>query len=116
MVRRVVVLLFTLIGLAQAYSACAAEQDENSVWIDVRSAREYRAGHIEGAINIPAGDIGHKMFESVDDVFKTVHLYDGSSGTFAGLALELLMEMGFNEVINEGGYAQLLVKQSAAEQ
>ena len=96
-----------------------AAEREGVVWIDVRTAREFRQGHIEGAINIPHGDIGHKIFESVSDTFVEVHLYDGSQGTFAGLALELLMEMGFQDVHNEGGYEQLLQQQaldSASEQ
>ena len=110
------VLIFTFLSLVQSYSLLAAEQNDYSVWIDVRSARDFRRGHIEGAINIPHGDIGHKIFLSVPDVFKEVHIYDGSSGTFAGLALDMLMEMGFQEVINEGGYEQLLAKQQQAEQ
>ncbi len=95
--------------------AIAAELDDNVVWIDVRSARDYRRGHLEGALNIPHGDIGHKIFQAVPDVFKEVHIYDGSQGTFAGLALEMLMEMGFQEVINEGGYEALLAKQGGRE-
>lgn len=88
----------------------AAESSENEVWIDVRSTRDYREGHLEGAINIPHGDIGHKIFAAVPDMFKVVHIYDGSSGTFAGLALEMLMEIGYQEVINEGGYEDLVAK------
>jgi len=93
----------------------AAEYHVDEIWIDVRSPREYRAGHIEGAINIPHGDVGHKIFELVPDNFTEVHLYDGSLGTFAGLALELLMESGYQSVINEGSYEQLLKQQAAAK-
>lgn len=101
---------------SSSFLAAAAEVNENVVWIDVRSARDFRAGHIEGAINIPHGDIGHKIFQSVDDVFKEVHLYDGNGGTFAGLALEMLAEMGFYDVTNEGSYENVLAKQAAATQ
>lgn len=103
----VLALLFSLPG---AELLLAQESGEDVVWIDVRAARDYRRGHIEGAINIPHGDIGHKIFQSVPNTFVEVHLYDGSNGTFAGLALELLMEMGFQAVYNEGGYEQLLEK------
>ena len=85
----------------------AQESDDDGVWIDVRSVEEYRQGHIEGAINIPHGDIGHKISEIVTDLYTPVHLYDGN-GSFAGLALELLMEMGFDYVVNEGTYESLL--------
>jgi rhodanese-related sulfurtransferase len=40
----------------------AAQVNDNIVWIDVRSQREYRRGDIEGTINIPQDDIGHKIF------------------------------------------------------
>lgn len=95
-------------GLPASGSLWAAESGDGVVWIDVRTAQEFRRGHLEGAINIPHGDIGHKILQLVPDTFVEVHLYDGSEGTFAGLALELLMELGFQAVYNEGGYDQLL--------
>jgi len=101
----------TMFGTTQASAVLAAEANENSVWIDVRSVRDFSKGHLEGAINIPAGDIGRKIFLSVPDIFKEVHIYDGSQGTFANLALETLMEMGFQYVINEGGYEEMLAKE-----
>ena len=67
------------------------------VWIDVRSLR----GHIEGAINIPHDDIGQKIFEEVPDIFKEVHTCDDCKGTFAGIVLEMLMEIGFQEVLTK---------------
>jgi len=45
-----------------------------------------------------------------------VHIYDGSQGAFAGIALEMLMEIGFFEVVNEGGYDVLLEKQGLSEE
>ncbi|MSR12817.1 MAG: rhodanese-like domain-containing protein [Gammaproteobacteria bacterium] len=112
--RRLLTRTFTLLlFLPTAMLLWAAEVDENVVWIDVRTAREFRLSHIEGAINIPHGDIGHKIFVAVPNTLVEVHLYDGSQGTFAGLALELLMEIGFQAVYNEGGYEQLLEQLSA---
>jgi rhodanese-related sulfurtransferase len=70
---------------------------------------------ISNAINIPHGDIGHEIFVEVPDTFKKGHLYDGSQGTIAGIALEMLMEIGFQEVVNEGGYDALLEKQGLNE-
>jgi len=107
--------LATLLVLCVAMSMAslnnfAAEEEVGGIWIDVRSRQEYRQGHIEGAVNIPAGDIGHRVLEFVDDLSIPVHLYDGT-GVFAGLALELLMEMGFDYVINEGSYEAILKRQ-----
>ncbi len=101
---------------ALSFAAAGSEPGDGVVWIDVRSAREYRNGHIEGAINIPHGDIGHRILVEVPDTFKEVHIYDGSQGTFAGIALEMLMELGFQEVVNEGGYESLLNKQAAVNE
>lgn len=115
-VRKLLVFLAYTSSVALGCSAHAAEVDENIVWIDVRSASEYRRGHIEGAINIPHGDIGHRIFVEVPDTFKEVHLYDGSQGTFAGIALEMLMEIGFQEVVNEGDYESLLRKAQGESQ
>lgn len=44
-----------------------------------------------------------------------VHIYDGSKGTSAGFLLEMLMEIGFQEVVNEGGYDAPLEKQGLME-
>ena len=49
------------------------------------------------------------------DTFKEVHICDGSKGTFAGIVLEMLMEIGFQEVVNERGYEALLEKQGLSE-
>lgn len=116
MTKPVITALFILVSLLSSFFVFAAEQDDNIVWIDVRTAREYRQGHIEGAINIFHGDIGHKIFQSVTNILAEIHIYDGGEGTFAGLALEMLMEMGFQEVINEGGYESVLARQASSEQ
>jgi len=119
MKRITLLLVFLLTGLSLfelVPASKAAELNDNIVWIDVRSQREYRCGHIEGAINIPHGDIGHRIFVDVPDTFIEVHIYDGSQGTFAGIALEMLMEIGFQEVVNEGGYDALLEKQALTEE
>lgn len=118
--KRIAPVLLSLLASAGCFAvvplSVAAELNDNVVWIDLRSEREYRRGHIEGAINIPHGDIGHRIFVEVPDTFIEVHIYDGSQGTFAGIALEMLMEIGFQEVVNEGGYDVLLEKQSLSEE
>ena len=44
-----------------------------------------------------------------------LHVYDSSNGTSAGFVLEMLMEIGFQEVVNEDGYDALLEKQGLME-
>ncbi len=115
---RSAVLLSLLLGISSFSAprfATAAEVDDSVVWIDVRTAAQYRRGHIDGAINIPHGDIGHRILVEVPDTYKEVHVYDGSQGTFAGIVLEMLMEIGFQEVVNEGGYEALLEKKGTSK-
>ena len=40
-----------------------------------------------------------------------MHIYDGSQGMFADIALETLREIGFQGVINEGCHSALPEKQ-----
>jgi len=84
-------------------------EEEPGIWIDLRSPGEYRQGHLEGAINIPRGEIAHRINDYVSDPYLPVHLYDSSAGA-AGLALDILMEMGFQYVINEGSYEAVLAR------
>ena len=104
-----VVMLAVVMLMPVALTAAELEED-GGIWIDVRSPAEFREGHIEGAINIPHTEISHRISDFVTDLYQPVHLY-GSTGVFAGLALELLMEMGFQYVINEGSYQGLLERE-----
>ncbi|PCH62741.1 MAG: hypothetical protein COC19_02365, partial [SAR86 cluster bacterium] len=108
MISRSIPLIFSLLATLTLGGLCstaiaeeAVDTNDGGIWIDVRSKRAYRAGHLEGAINIPHGDIGHKIFAAAPDLYQIVHIYDGTLyGTFAGLALEMLMELGYQEVVN----------------
>jgi phage shock protein E len=101
------ILVLVSLLLSQAVFGQDDGVNEAAVWIDVRSPREYREGHIEGAINIPHADIAHRIGDFVTDTYQPLHLY-GSSTAFTGLALEILMEMGFQYVVNEGSYEAVL--------
>lgn len=107
--------LVGVITLCMLPPVMAAEADDGGIWIDVRPQQEYRKGHIEGAINIPHGDIGHKISDFVEDTSMPVHLY-GETGVMAGLALEILMEMGFDYVVNEGAYEAILARQQNSQE
>ncbi|MEX0618926.1 MAG: rhodanese-like domain-containing protein [Pseudohongiellaceae bacterium] len=105
--KSILLAVFTLLFAAGGFAA--DNQVADGVWIDVRSVREYNEGHVEGHANIPHGDIGHKISELVPDLHTTVHLYC-ATGIRSGMALEILMEMGYQDVINEGGYEQVAAK------
>jgi len=72
--------------------------------IDVRSPEEFAAGHLEGAVNIPVGDmvagnLGHPEGVEKDALIQMYCL----SGARAGYACALLQSEGFSQVTNLGG-------------
>ena len=73
-IERIALLLFPFLASASffvfAQVTWAGQVNGNIVWIDVRPQREYRRRDIEGAINIPHGDIGHKIFVELLGTFK----------------------------------------------
>ncbi|MDF3127183.1 rhodanese-like domain-containing protein [Rheinheimera sp. 1928-s] len=81
-----------------------------SLWIDVRTAEEYKAGHLEGAINIPYNEIEQKITDISADKTADIQLYC-RSGRRSGIALETLTSMGYSNVTNAGAYEQLKQKQ-----
>lgn len=81
-----------------------------SLWIDVRTAEEYKAGHLEGAIHIPYDEIEQKIQAISADKTADIQLYC-RSGRRSGIALETLRSLGYSKVTNAGAYEQLKQKQ-----
>ncbi len=74
---------------------------QGAVLLDVRTAEEYREGHIEGSINLPLDRI-----TSVSSVVKdkdTPLLVHCLSGGRSGRAVDSLKQIGYNNVKNIGG-------------
>lgn len=82
--------------------AFAAEK----IWIDVRSAEEYQAGHLNDALNIPHTDIAAKIASVTQDKNAEIQLYC-RSGRRSGLAEAELKKLGYTNVHNAGGYEAL---------
>lgn len=79
------------------------------VWIDVRTAEEYAAGHLEGSVNIPYESIVDEIGELTSDKDADIRVYC-RSGHRSGIAKVMLEGQGFSNVTNEGGYQDLLRK------
>lgn len=76
--------------------------DDNSYLLDVRTVREFEAGHIEGAVNIPVDEIRDRLNEI--PAGKRIDIYC-EAGLRGYLASRILRQNGFNEVFNlSGGY------------
>lgn len=72
--------------------------------IDVRSQEQYNNSHIEGAINIPLGNIREKYKELDKSLTYVVHCNKGVSGN---AAQNLLRNLGFEKVYNlSGGFKE----------
>ena len=79
--------------------------------IDVRTAREFGDDHIPGAINIPYNLIGARIGDLGIGKAHEIILY-GRNGKRAGLALATLRKLGYTNVTNAGGLADLQKKMS----
>ena len=116
--------LFTVVLSAAAIavpffaSANTAPQTEQSavqpekakgVWIDVRSAEEFNAGHLQDAVNIPHDQILARIQAVSPDKNAPVNLYC-RSGRRAETALTELKNAGYTNVTNHGGYEDLVKK------
>ena len=78
--------------------------DDGAALIDVRSPEEFGAGHIEGARNIPVGEIGARAVEVGDkDAPVVVYCRSGIRSAKAKSALEAA---GFTQVHNLGGMSR----------
>ena len=74
--------------------------------IDVRTAREYEAGHLQDAINIPYDEIGERIADHVQDKEGEITLYC-RSGRRSAIAKQTLDKLGYKRVVDAGAYAKL---------
>ena len=81
-----------------------ARQKQGDTVLDVRSASEFRAGHIPGALHIPLGRISEAADSLPRDARIVVHCQGGARSP---IVLSVLCKMGFREVANfAGGFAE----------
>ena len=77
--------------------------------IDVREPAEFEEGHVEGAVNIPLGDIMKRLDEIPKDDEVVVYC---RSGGRAGVAVQGLGSMGYTNITN--GINQASVEEKLA--
>lgn len=77
--------------------------DRGAILVDVRTADEFRSGHLRGALNI---DLAAPDFANqIDTLDRTAsYVVYCASGNRAGQAIELMVAQGFAQVVNGGGY------------
>jgi len=74
------------------------------VFLDVRGEKEYRSGHIPGAMNIPRGLLEFVIGNKIPDKNATIVVYCKSGGRSC-LASNTLVNMGYKNIKNmDGGW------------
>lgn len=74
--------------------------------LDVRTAGEYQGGHYGGALNIPVQELEDRLNE-LGDRKRAIVVYC-ASGARSARAAGILSQAGFTNVVNAGGYADLM--------
>ncbi len=96
--------LFAGLAIVVSLSACslqAIDMKKITAVIDVRTAAEYQAGHLQGAVNV---DVESPDFASNIGAFDKAGSYVlyCHSGRRAGIAKDTMTSMGFSTLINAG--------------
>jgi hydroxyacylglutathione hydrolase len=78
----------------------AVDRDEEMQLIDVRSPPEFASGHVNGAVNLPVGDLVRRAGELQRDA-PTAVMCEG--GYRSSLAASLLQQEGFSRLANVTG-------------
>ena len=96
-------------SIPETEKAVAQQANTKGVWIDVRSAEEFNAGHLQDAVNIPHDQILERIQSVSPDKDTPINLYC-RSGRRAESALNELKKAGYTNVTNHGGYEDLVKK------
>lgn len=93
-------------GTSRANSAVAKTKiTQGALVLDVRTPGEYRAGHYEGALNLPLQELETRLDE-LKDKQRAVVVYC-ASGMRSAQAARILASAGFSDVTNAGGLGNL---------
>lgn len=77
------------------------------LFLDVREPEEFRSGHLEGAINLPRGDIEAQISLLAPDKDSLIVAYC-AVGHRSAIAADLLQDLGYRNVVSlKGGLKAL---------
>ncbi|MDX1432986.1 MAG: rhodanese-like domain-containing protein [Gammaproteobacteria bacterium] len=79
------------------------QRAEAPMILDVRTVKEYRAGHIPGAVNIPIAELARRLAE-LEPYRARPMVVHCESGPRAWHAARMLYEAGFTEVHELAGH------------
>lgn len=76
----------------------------DAVFLDCRTEKEFKSGHIPGAIHVPRGLLEFQIENKISDKNKEIVVYCKTGGR-ASLATSTLVKMGYKNVKNlDGGW------------
>ena len=82
------------------------ESENKFILLDVRTEKEYLAGHIKNAVWIPRGFLEFKIQKLIDDPETEIIIYC-KRGSRSALSTYTLIEMGYKNALNiEGGFEE----------
>lgn len=114
-ITRIFLILITALVINYVFAASGSTEAAKQAWpmieqgallIDVRTGKEFEAGHIDGAVNIPWEETGTLMSTIGSDKDRAVVVYC-RSGNRSGKAKAVLEKQGYNNVFNATGYESL---------
>jgi len=79
--------------------------NDEAVLLDVREAKDYSAGHVSGALNIPYAKLKDRCSELEKYKAKTIVVAD-KMGQHSGASVKILTEAGFNAARLQGGMVE----------
>jgi len=110
--KKILISLLSVLGLLhgcrdseKALIAEILNDRANSLIIDTRSRGEYKAGHIEDAVNISHTEILREVSKYAESKEKKILLYC-LSGARANVALKKLRSDGYLKLVNVGSYSR----------
>lgn len=77
-------------------------KDKSVILVDVRTAAEYKEGHIANSILVPSETIGQEAATKLSDKASTIIVYC-RSGRRSALAAQELISLGYTNVFDLGG-------------
>jgi len=95
------------LGLALLFPLASFAGDP--LWIDVRTAAEFNAGHVDEAVNIPYDEIAAGIGALDVGENEVIYVYC-RSGRRSGIAKDTLEGLGYSQVFNIGGLEDALKK------
>ena len=87
----------------------AIDNKEKAVFLDVRDAGEYSAGHLPGAINVSRGTLEFNVWGKIPDQNAKVYVYCKTTGRSA-LATKTLNDLGYKNAVLMGAQFEDWIK------